>query len=135
MIPESIRIEIDYSNMPSQYGMYDKFHLGKALVNILMNAVQALEKSDKDDKYIRVELSYIFRWVAVVITDNGTGVRRKDIRKLFLPHYTNNNGNLNWGLGLSYVYRVVRGHLGQIKIDSRPGSYMTVLIMLPLRSK
>jgi len=134
VIPENIRIEIDYSNVKTQYGMYDKYHLGKAFVNILINAVEALEKSEKDDKYIRVELSYIFRQVAVVITDNGTGIRHRDIKKLFLPHYTNKNGTLNWGLGLSYVYRVVSGHLGQVKIDSRPGRYTTVLIMLPLKS-
>ena len=38
---------------------------------------------------------------------------------------------MNWGLGLPYVYKVIKAHLGQIKIDSRYGRYTTVLIMLP----
>lgn len=50
---------------------------------------------------------------------------------IFAPHYSGKKGRLNWGMGLSYAYRVVKAHMGQIHIDSQPGIYTRVVIMLP----
>ena len=38
---------------------------------------------------------------------------------------------MNWGLGLPYAYRVVKAHLGQIRVESVPNVYTTVVILLP----
>lgn len=132
-LPEQVQLELFEESFCSQSGRYDKYHLEKAFVNILNNAVEALGQSGKPQGRIQVEMAYFFHWVVVVFSDNGTGIPKHAMKKLFLPHYSNKDGRLNWGLGLPYVYKVVKAHLGQIKIDSKYGEYTSVLIFLPLK--
>lgn len=42
-------------------------------------------------------------------------------------------GPMNWGMGLTYTYKVLKAHLGQVKIDSAVGKYTSVLLLLPQR--
>ena len=84
---------------------------------------------------IRVSVTYFFRWNVVVISDNGVGISPAKKRKIFMPHYSDKNGRLSWGLGLTYVYRIIDAHLGQIKISSRAGKYTSVMLILPSVNK
>ena len=132
--PEEIELYWDrsiYGESKKFFGMYDKYHLEKALVNILNNAVEAIEQTGREDGKIRISLSFVLNWLVLEIQDNGTGIRRAERKQIFSPHYSGKHGKMNWGLGLPYVYKVIKAHLGQIKIDSRYGRYTTVLIMLP----
>lgn len=133
--PDNIRLILDETTRHSRFGHYDKYHLEKALINILNNAVEAIVQSGKEEGYVRVEMVSFFHWVVIVISDNGTGISRSVRRKLFMPHYSNKNGKLNWGLGLAYVYKIVKAHFGQIKINSHYGEYTSFLIMLPFKGK
>ena len=72
----------------------------------------------------------MFRWLIIMIQDNGKGIRFRDRGRIFSPHYSGKQGKMNWGLGLPYVYKVIRAHLGQIKIDSRYGVYTSVFLLL-----
>lgn len=98
---------------------------------MINNAVEAIELSDRQEGKIRIQIDFLLRWMVVSIQDNGTGIHRRDRNRIFTPHYSGKQGKLNWGLGLPYVYKVVKAHLGQIKIDSRYGEYTSVLLMLP----
>lgn len=133
-LPEEIRLSWDrtlYRENKMFYGMYDKYHLEKALVNILNNSVEAIEQSGREDGKISISVSFVLKWLVIEIQDNGIGIRRTEKQHIFSPHYSGKHGKMNWGLGLSYVYKVIKAHLGQIKIDSKYGRYTTVLIMLP----
>jgi signal transduction histidine kinase len=86
-----------------------------AFINILINAVQAIEQEgiihiktnyDKDRKCIRIS-----------IADNGQGIAVKDLRKVFRPFYTTKQSGK--GLGLSIVNRVIKDHRGKITITSK----------------
>ncbi len=129
--PENFSVQIDDSVLRSPPGYFDRYHLEQALINILNNAVEAVEKAGRERPMIRISTAYFFRWIAVVVSDNGVGISPAEKGKLFLPHYSSKNGRLNWGLGLAYVYRVVDAHLGQIKISSKKGEYTSVMLMLP----
>ena len=129
--PEDISVRIDDSVFHSPLGYFDRYHLAQALINILNNSVEAVQKAQREHPAIRISTAYFFRWIVVMISDNGVGISPAEKRKLFLPHYSNKNGRLNWGLGLPYVYKVVDAHLGQIKINSRKGEYTSVMLMLP----
>ncbi len=133
-VPDNIAIEWEAGAYKGQKlnGMFDRYHLSKAFVNVINNSIEAIDKSGRPSGRITVEITYIFNWIVVSITDNGTGIKRSAKNKIFTPHYSSKSGKFNWGLGLSYTYRVVKAHLGQIKIDSRFGKYTSVLIMLPL---
>lgn len=133
-IPEEIELSWErdmYGENKRFYGMYDKYHLEKAIVNILNNAAEAIEQTGREDGKISIRISFVLKWLVVEIQDNGTGIRRSETKHIFSPHYSGKHGKMNWGMGLPYVYKVIKAHLGQIKIDSRYGRYTTVLIMLP----
>lgn len=135
--PENIKLKWEKKKYENQdlSGMYDQYHLKKAMIDILNNAIEAILKANRKNGMIQIEIVCIFRWMVVVITDNGTGIKGFNKNKIFTPHYSSKNGNLNWGLGLSYVYKVVKSHFGQIKIDSEYGKYTSFLIMLPFHQR
>lgn len=133
-IPEEIELswnKMIYQDSKMFYGMYDKYHLEKALVNILNNSIEAIEQSGRDHGKISISISFVLNWLVIEIRDNGIGIKGKDKKHIFSPHYSGKQGKMNWGLGLPYVYKVIKAHLGQIKIESKYGRYTTVLIMLP----
>ena len=111
--------------------MVNAYSMEHVMINVLMNAVEAIENAGKEKGSIRVEVGSFLRWVVITVLDNGCGISRKEKSKLFSPHYSGKKGRMNWGLGLSYAFRVVRAHMGQIRIDSQPGVYTHVVIMLP----
>lgn len=136
-IPEGMMLEWNRSLYEEENtcGMYDKYHLGKAIVNVLNNAVDAVELSGRRDGKIQIRVDFMLRWMVIMIQDNGTGIARNQRRHIFTPHYSGKHGKMNWGLGLPYVYKVMKAHLGQIKIDSKYGAHTSVLLMLPAGRK
>lgn len=135
-IPESIHVSWErerYSEAQYQ-GTYDGYCLEQALVNILNNAVEAIQIAGREKGRITVSLTGFFRWSVLCITDNGCGILRKDKASIFEPHYSGKKGKMNWGLGLPYAYRVVKAHLGQIRIESKSNVYTSVIILLPADS-
>ena len=133
-VPENIVLEWDkqiYEDSKVFYGMYDRYHLEKALVNVLKNSIEAIELSGKTEGKITISVSFLLRWLIIIIEDNGTGIKPREKKHIFSPHYSGKQGKMNWGLGLPYVYKVIKAHLGQIKIYSKYGRFTSVLIMLP----
>ena len=67
----------------------------------------------------------------IVVKDNGTGIKELSFKKLFSPYYSGKNRPQNLGLGLSYVYKVIKAHLGYVWIETKHGEFTSVQIMLP----
>ena len=134
-IPEGITLEWDRQAYEDQNtcGMYDKYHMEKALVNVINNAVEAVELSGRAKGQVRIRIDFMLRWIVIMIWDNGTGISRNCRKHIFTPHYSGKHGKMNWGLGLPYVYKVVKAHLGQIRIASKDHEYTSVLLMLPVQ--
>jgi CheY-like chemotaxis protein len=70
-------------------------------------------------------------WVALTVTDTGTGMSADVIRRAFEPFYTTKGVGEGTGLGLAVVYGTVQQHAGHVRILSVPGSGTTVRILLP----
>jgi hypothetical protein len=137
-IPEYVEVNWNpdiYEEDDMFYGMYDKYHLENAIVNILNNGIEAIEQANREHGQIDVSISFLLRWMIIEIKDNGIGMKAKEMKRAFSPHYSGKIGKMNWGLGLPYVYKVINAHLGQIKINSKYKEYTSVLIMLPLEKK
>ncbi len=95
----------------------DNVQLQQAFVNIMFNAIQAIEH----EGYILVESYYISdtNKLTVSISDNGKGIVEEDIPKIFDPLYTTKtSGN---GVGLSIVKRAIKNAGGEIIVNSREG--------------
>ena len=60
---------------------------------------------------------------------------QENLDKIFIPFYSTGNRQENWGLGLSYCYRVIMAHQGRIFVDSNVGQGTTVKILLPLNEE
>lgn len=98
----------------------------EAIVNIILNSVDAIEKNG----YIYVRSSSAGRWVLIEIKDNGKGIPSSELDKVFDPFFTT-KGVSGTGLGLSFVYGIIKKHKGRIEIESEEGKGTNVKIYLP----
>ncbi|MFA6505729.1 MAG: sensor histidine kinase [Treponemataceae bacterium] len=114
---------------------FDSYHVGRVLIELLTNAADAVVRADRTGGLIGIDLAVQFQWVFIIIRDNGTGIRKAARTRLFEPYFSDKAGGNNWGLGLSYAYKVVKAHLGLLRIESRPGEGTMIQIMLPFRKE
>ena len=99
----------------------------QVLVNMIMNAVQAMPEGDRltisareGDKFLEVEIS-----------DTGCGIPREAIGKIFDPLFTTRAKGI--GLGLAVCKAVIERHKGHIEVESEVGKGTTFTIRLPLK--
>ena len=113
----------------------DREHLVSALENLLQNALEALGDSGAKDRApaVEVEIGAEYEWGYVRITDNGPGIAREHLRRVFRPFYTTKPSKSNWGMGLAYCHRVIKAHRGFINLRSRPGKGTMVEVVLRCR--
>jgi signal transduction histidine kinase len=109
---------------------FDFYHITQVFVNIFTNAKESIETALREFGLIQINMVVQFQWIIIIIKDNGTGIKKNQMGRLFEPYYSNKAG-FNWGLGLSYAYKVVKAHWGQLRIESKYGDGTVVQIMLP----
>jgi signal transduction histidine kinase len=109
----------------------DKDQFQQVIVNILMNAMESIERDGK----IRLETSYYqkTRTIFLRITDTGHGIPEDMKLKLFDPFFTTKETGT--GLGLSISHGIVQRHGGHISFESQAGKGTTFTIALPLSQK
>jgi signal transduction histidine kinase len=129
---QNIDIEKDLdSALPSV--LADTQQLNHLFMNIILNAVQAMEGKGKlavksyrlpDGNKIRIEIS-----------DTGQGIPEEILPHIFEPFFTTKEEGEGTGLGLSLGYNIVENHGGNIKARSNPGEGTTFIIELPVTRK
>jgi signal transduction histidine kinase len=103
----------------------DGAQLKQVFLNILLNALQAMESGGVIEVMMQVEGALI----ATLIRDQGEGIPQELQPHLFTPFFTTRlTGS---GLGLSIAQRIMEGHHGGIRVTSQPGGGTTVRIQLP----
>jgi signal transduction histidine kinase len=105
--------------------MGDDDQLRQAFFNILRNSVQAMTQ----DGIIRIECGVRDDFVDIRFADNGQGMTTEQITRIMEPYYTTKPDGT--GLGMLIVERVVRGHGGELGIESSPDCGTTVTVSLP----
>jgi len=96
-----------------------------------MNAREA----SRTDQTVNIECSALRggATVQIVISDQGYGIHRRDLRRVFDPFFTTSpNGT---GLGLAICRQIVTECGGDINIDSRPGQGTRVTVLLPTKAR
>jgi signal transduction histidine kinase len=113
----------------------DETHLQNVIFNLIDNALKYCREKPEISIVTRVEGSEI----RMNISDNGIGISREHQKKVFEKFYRVPTGNIHdvkgFGLGLSYVKKVIEQHNGSISIQSEPGSGTTFHISLPIKQK
>ena len=131
IIGNEIRFKAD---LVRQYGddlplvMCYSRQISQVFMNILMNAVQAMEtrgvitvgtRRDKDR-------------VIIDISDTGPGIPSEIQTRIFDPFFTTKPVGKGTGLGLSVTYNIIKMHNGEIAVSSKPGEGTTFSVRLPL---
>jgi signal transduction histidine kinase len=112
----------------------DRALLREALLNLVVNALDAQEAAHASDRPVEVVTRSVVGAggapaVEVEIRDRGPGIARADLAKIFSPGYTTKPRGS--GIGLAVANRVVAAHHGRILLDSEEGRGTTVTVMLP----
>lgn len=112
----------------------DEFYLTETLTNITLNSCEALNESFVKNKTITYEIYNTDNIVEINIIDNGPGIYHEDITKVFEPFVSTKVTRKNWGIGLSFVKRIINIHYGTISLENvNPG--LKASIKLPIVKK
>ena len=99
-----------------------------ALTNILINAVEVLEKVDNPS--LEVSLDVNSTKIEITIQDNGPGMTEEVEKQLFNPFYSSKQGGL--GLGMTNTKHIIGLHQGEIQLETELGKGTTFKIVLPI---
>ncbi len=121
-----IRVETDFQPLPVLRARHAD--LNQAIMNILLNAIEAIEAHGA----IRVVASAVDGFAVVAVTDTGVGIPEELLERVLDPGFTTKGVRVGSGLGLAIALRVIEEHGGTIAIDSRAGEGTTVTLRLPI---
>jgi two-component system, OmpR family, phosphate regulon sensor histidine kinase PhoR len=124
------RIELDLN---AKYDLInaDEVHFRNLVSNLIDNAV----KYSNDKLVLKVSSSINDSNLVLKFEDNGIGMSKETVKRIFEKFYRAHTGNLHnvkgFGLGLSYVKTIIDAHDGRIKVDSSPGKGSTFTLEVP----
>jgi two-component system nitrogen regulation sensor histidine kinase NtrY len=121
--PPGIAIEEDYAPVPK--AAVDPKVLGRAVVNLIENALQAMPEGGR----LRLTLRGGDGEVTMAVSDSGPGLDPRVRARLFTPYFSTKSSGT--GLGLAIVRRAVEAHGGRIEVTSAGGSGTTFTLHLP----
>lgn len=128
---EKARISVlkEFESLPP--ATIDKEQMKQVILNLLMNAIQAMPKAGRLGLSGRV--SRDGHWVELTIQDSGIGIPPEDMDKLFDPFFSTKEGGI--GLGLSIAHRIIDQHHGKIEAESNSGKGTRFTLSLPISSE
>lgn len=117
--------------------MANGLQIQQVVTNLMINARDALEKTGGEktiwlDSFLKNSREGLSAVVSV--RDNGHGIERKDLQKIFAPFYTSKEATKGTGLGLSLSFGIAQSHGGALEVDSTPGEGSTFALRLPLKT-
>ena len=126
----------------------DQVQLSQVLLNLILNAVDAMEKSAQ--KILTVKLAPAEKFAekiemlsarkdwdfaefcCVAVSDSGVGISEELQKKVFEPFFTTKPVGSGTGMGLSMVYGTIRNHGGFVFLESTEGEGATFYLLLPI---
>jgi signal transduction histidine kinase len=128
-----ITIIRNYGNLPDVECYSGQ--LNQVLMNILANAIDALEEKKDSCSQIKISTSVIdSHWVKIAIADNGPGISAQIKSKIFNPFFTTKPVGKGTGLGMSISYQIItEKHGGKLECFSTPGIGTEFIIEIPTK--
>ena len=124
---QKVRLELETGRLV----LADAGHLGEAVCNLLCNGYEAALQAGREEPCVRLRCTAERMWTVLEIRDNGPGIPPERQGKIYDPFFTSKNTNYNWGMGLYYVRKIVRSHLGRLRLETGENG-TSFFIMLPL---
>jgi len=128
--PEAAAREVDISarvdeSLPPL--MADPVRLTQALMNLVINAIQAVERQGQ----VRVEASRLDTHVSLVVLDDGPGIRPDQLPSIFEPYFTTKTEGS--GLGLWIAQQIANAHGGTLQARNREPRGAVFTFLMPLK--
>lgn len=108
----------------------DRAWMREALTNILKNAYEHV--LENGNIIINGEDNPVYK--AIIITDDGVGIKKEEIKNIFKRFYSASSSKNSMGIGLNMARIIVQKHNGKIEVTSEPGKYTTFKIMFMKRN-
>ena len=109
----------------------DELHLTNIVYNLLDNAL----KYSPDSPHITLSTRSLPEGVSITVSDKGIGMSKDQASRIFEKFYRVPTGNRHdvkgFGLGLSYVKKIIDQHHGQITVESQPGKGSSFEVIIP----
>jgi signal transduction histidine kinase len=118
IITHGVEIVTKLDNRPI-YVFADKIQLQQVLLNFFRNSIDAMERSNPDEKKIVVTMKLVKDSVIVSVYDSGPGIDKHILEKIFKPFIT--TGKTGFGIGLAVSRSIIENHQGEIWADNIPG--------------
>lgn len=124
---KNVELVVDFQQSPF-YVLADHSKLKIAFMNLVVNAIEAMESTEKARLILR--LSAEENKVLCEVTDNGCGIPADNLGRLFEPYYTSKRNGM--GLGLASTMNIIQSHKGYIEVISKPEQGTSFFVHLPL---
>jgi signal transduction histidine kinase len=128
-LKDNIKVERHYGEIP-QITCYPR-QLNQVFLNVLLNSIQAIEGGG----HITITTYQKDKNVHLSFADDGVGIPKENINKVFDPGFTTKGVGIGTGMGLSICYKIIKNHGGEIKLESEFGKGSKFTIVLPLDLK
>lgn len=127
------KIDVDLKAIyPTIY--VDEMHFTNVVFNLIDNAVKY--RKPEEEMFLKVATWNDENNVCLSIQDNGLGIKKENLKKIFEKFYRVHTGNVHdvkgFGLGLAYVKKIVDLHKGNIRVESEYGKGTKFIITLPI---
>ena len=109
---------------------FDQEKLRQAVVNLITNAVHALQDKETERKHLRISTCLLDGKYEIRFEDSGVGMTDDVKERLFEPLFSTKGFGV--GLGMAIVKNIVEQHHGKINVESKKGEGTTVILRLPI---
>jgi two-component system phosphate regulon sensor histidine kinase PhoR len=133
---KTVNFDIELNNVENIYA--DLHYIHEAFDNLLENAIKYSKPNEEVD--IKISSNFDGNNTQIIFKDKGIGIPEKDQKKIFqkfersMSVINSKNKISGFGLGLNFVYQVIKAHSGSIKVNSRWGSYSEFIINIPYKN-
>jgi PAS domain S-box-containing protein len=109
--------------------LIDKERLRRVIVNVITNALQAMEDVSVTDKFLELITMVVDGRCEIAVSDNGVGMSEEIMARIFEPMFSTKNFGV--GLGVPIIKNIMEGHGGGVTYQSSPDKGTTVTLWLP----
>ena len=121
-------VEIEIPNLPEIECLPTQ--LNQVFLNLIVNAAQAVKPNVRG--LIKISARELNESVMITFSDNGQGIDKANILKIFNPFYTTKEVGKGTGLGLSVSHGIIQKHNGKIEVESKIGEGTVFTLTLPI---
>ncbi|MFZ5968464.1 MAG: ATP-binding protein [Bacillota bacterium] len=119
------KVILHYVKQQDDLLFVDSDKLKQAFVNIILNSIQAMPNGGN----LHIEAAAEENWVKISFIDEGKGIEKEKLEKIFEPFYTTKEKGT--GLGLAITHRIIEDHKGYMDVESKAGIGTKIDILLP----